>query len=59
LWLEGTNDELKANKDFVAGKYFNQMKNEYADTKYYQEAINECGYFCTFVTRSDKCKRNP
>jgi hypothetical protein len=58
IWLGSLDTDGDLNKDFVAGKYFNQMKNEYADTRYYKEAINECGYFCTFINPSDKCIRN-
>ncbi len=33
------------NGDFKAGKYFAMLKANYSKTKYYDEIINECGYF--------------
>ncbi|GHE43978.1 hypothetical protein GCM10017764_29120 [Sphingobacterium griseoflavum] len=30
---------------------FQTLKNDYADTKYYQEVIRECGYFRSYVTQ--------
>ncbi len=45
-WLNfHENDE---HADFEAGQYFNLLKAQYNNTKYYQEIIRECGYFCTF-----------
>lgn len=35
--------------DFKAGAYFASLKNEYAQTRYYQEVIRECGYFKTYL----------
>ena len=35
--------------DFKAGQYFRNLKSDYADTKYYQEILKECGYFRTFA----------
>ncbi len=37
--------------DFKAGKYLKQLKTEYASTKYYAEALKECGYFSTYVNQ--------
>jgi len=51
LWLESPSN---SDGDFAAGDYFNKMKLEYSDTKYYQEVIKECGYFCTFITGGSK-----
>ncbi|HTB32141.1 MAG TPA: hypothetical protein VK808_08955 [Bacteroidia bacterium] len=34
---------------FDGGKYFKLLKASYAATKYYQEIINECGYFKTYL----------
>lgn len=36
-------------KDFIAFEGFKKLKKEYADTKYYNEVINECGYFRSYV----------
>ncbi|MFN8154252.1 MAG: hypothetical protein U0Y08_08185 [Bacteroidia bacterium] len=45
-WLNfHENDE---HADFESGQYFNLLKAQYNNTKYYQEIIRECGYFCTF-----------
>lgn len=35
--------------DFKAGKYFVQLKANYASTQYYNEVIKECGYFRTYT----------
>ncbi len=32
-------------------RYFQQLANEYKDTKYYQEVLNECSYFHEFVRK--------
>jgi hypothetical protein len=37
--------------DFKAGKWFHALKQSLADTKYYREVLNECGYFRTFAER--------
>jgi hypothetical protein len=44
--------------DFEAGTYFLEMKNNYAGTKYYKEVLNECGYFCTYITKDTACIRD-
>ncbi len=35
--------------DFKSGKYFSELKADYTSTKYYQEIIQECGYFATYT----------
>jgi hypothetical protein len=35
--------------DFKAGKYFKDLKTQYASTNYYKEVLKECGYFRTYV----------
>lgn len=55
IWLEA---HQESDKDFIAGKYFSELKARYADTRYYADVLQECGYFCTYITRSDSCKRN-
>lgn len=35
--------------NFLAWNGFKELKNNYSNTKYYQEVINECGYFRTYV----------
>lgn len=45
-WLNYHEDDEDA--DFEAGQYFHLLKAQYRSTKYYEEIINECGYFCTF-----------
>ncbi len=32
-----------------AGKYFKELKENYAQTAYYKEVLHECGYFKSFV----------
>ena len=33
------------------GKYFAELKSQYATTKYYNEVLNECGYFKTYINK--------
>ncbi|MFH1194677.1 MAG: hypothetical protein V1720_03120 [bacterium] len=35
--------------DFKAGKYFKLLKDNFSNTNYYKEIINECGYFRTYI----------
>jgi hypothetical protein len=44
--------------DFEAGTYFLEMKTKYAGTKYYKEILNECGYFCSYITNDTTCIRD-
>jgi hypothetical protein len=37
--------------NFIAWQGFQKLKANYAKTKYYQEVINECGYFKTYVRK--------
>lgn len=58
LWLES---EYKHHEtgDFQSGKYFKLMKENYANTKYYTEVINECGYFCQYINPGrESCIKN-
>jgi hypothetical protein len=56
-WLNSISEEEPI--DFVAGKYFQLLKSDYSRTNYYQEIIQECGYFCTFnYGPLEKCIRN-
>jgi hypothetical protein len=48
-WTWG-NDEDKIN--FLAWNGFKELKNNYANTKFYQEVLQECGYFNTYVSQS-------
>lgn len=36
--------------DFKAGIYFKKIRDDFSDTKYYQEILRECGYFNTYIT---------
>jgi hypothetical protein len=36
------------------GKYFAQLKSEYSHTQYYQEILNECGYFKAYSDKRQK-----
>ncbi len=36
--------------NFLAWNGFKELKNKYSDTKYYQDVINECGYFKTYIS---------
>lgn len=37
--------------NFIAWNGFKTLKNDYSNTKYYQEVINECGYFRTYISQ--------
>lgn len=58
-WLE-TEYSSTDNGDFQSGKYFRKLKTDYAQTKYYREVIEECGYFCQFINGAGTqyCIRN-
>ncbi|KGE13861.1 hypothetical protein [Sphingobacterium deserti] len=43
---------------FKAWAGFKTLKNEYSDTKYYQEVIRECGYFRSYIAQEDSKGRN-
>lgn len=59
------NNQYDANKDswenqfavesskinFIAWEGFKTLKSNYSDTKYYQEVMNECGYFRTYIAQ--------
>ncbi len=36
--------------EFISWNAFKRLKNEFSDTKYYKDVINECGYFKRFIT---------
>lgn len=36
--------------NFIAWDGFKTLKKEYSQTKYFQEVINECGYFKTYIS---------
>ena len=38
--------------NFIAWDGFKILKRDYSQTKYYQEVINECGYFRTYVSQN-------
>ena len=44
-----TKDFNAYEKAFIPFEGFKKLKKEYADTKYYNEVINECGYFRSYV----------
>jgi hypothetical protein len=44
-----TKDFDYSDKAFKAFEGFKKLKKDYADTKYYQDVINECGYFRTYA----------
>jgi len=37
--------------NFLAWNGFKLLKNEYSDTKYYQDVVAECGYFNTYINQ--------
>lgn len=44
-WWQMNDDGI----DFLEWNNFKMLKNQYADTKYYREALAECGYLNTYV----------
>jgi hypothetical protein len=46
-FLNGQHEE---NVDFRAGKYFNELQQNYNNTKYFDELLEECGYFKTYIS---------
>jgi hypothetical protein len=38
--------------NFVAGRYFKELKDSYNNTDYYKEIIKECGYFRTYLSKN-------
>jgi hypothetical protein len=38
--------------NFLAWNGFKTLKDDYSKTKYYQEVINECGYFRTYMSKN-------
>jgi hypothetical protein len=55
LYLETGFPVTDQNVDFVAGQNYKRLKADFRNTHYYQEIINECGYFCTY-NRGRACK---
>ncbi|MBP8790433.1 MAG: hypothetical protein KBH01_03265 [Breznakibacter sp.] len=45
------NGELTEEIDFIAGEYFAKLSNDYSDTQYFKEVIEECQYFNTFINK--------
>ena len=37
---------------FLAWNGFVKLKNEYSNTKFYKDVINECGYFRTYISKN-------
>lgn len=59
LWLETSYNDGQ-NGDFRSGIYFNKMRDEFYNTKFYNEVINECGYFCQYIRPGDySCIKEP
>lgn len=46
-WGAGWDDPM-----FKKWKGFQELATQYSDTKYYQEVINECGYFRTYIAKN-------
>jgi hypothetical protein len=58
-WLE-TEYQARGEDAFRSGEYFRKLRNEFADTRYYQSVLSECGYFCQFIQGPGRpdCIRN-
>ncbi|WP_158963019.1 hypothetical protein [Myroides fluvii] len=48
-WGAGWDDPM-----FKKWKGFHELATLYSDTKYYQEVMNECGYFRTYLEKNEK-----
>ncbi|MDX6180688.1 hypothetical protein SGQ44_00885 [Flavobacterium sp. Fl-77] len=46
-WWDVEDDKI----NFIAFDAFKTLKNDYSDTRYYQDVIAECGYFNTYVNQ--------
>jgi hypothetical protein len=44
--------DRKEKIDFVAGRYFKDLKDSFNNTDYYKEIIKECGYFRTYLEKN-------
>lgn len=42
----------KRGKDFIAGKYFYDMKNKFMNTNYLKEVIKECSYLDKYIKKN-------
>jgi hypothetical protein len=54
LFAQSRWDALNGDIDFIAWNGFKELKNNYSNTKFYQEVIAECGYFNTYVSQNKK-----
>ncbi len=58
IWLETQYNE-EATGAFKSGVYFRKLKAEYGNSQYYKQVIDECGYFCQFISPDNQsCIRN-
>jgi len=48
-----THPDENTGVDIHPGIYFKKLKENFGDTQYYQEIINECGYFKKYATGSN------
>ncbi|MCH5599838.1 hypothetical protein [Niabella ginsengisoli] len=37
--------------EFASNKYYPELKNNYSNTKFYQEALSRCSYLSDFVRK--------
>jgi hypothetical protein len=47
-WYDGWYDKKGG---YFSGKNFQSLKTSFKETSFFQEVIQECGYFKTFVSR--------
>jgi hypothetical protein len=45
---------LKDAKDFQSGKYFQELRDIYSDTKYHSEIIKECSYYARYYAKKSE-----
>lgn len=45
---------LKDAKDFQPGKYFQELRDIYSDTKYHSEIIKECSYYARYYAKKSE-----
>jgi hypothetical protein len=56
-YIETGFPEGKANADFAEYDNYKLLKKDFKNTRYYNEILNECGYFCTY-NGGKNCIRN-
>ncbi|MDX4060874.1 hypothetical protein Q6A90_00685 [Aliarcobacter skirrowii] len=54
IYNYGSNEFYEAYLKKSGAEYFNKLKDDFKDTRYYNELIQECGDFKTYINRDNK-----